>query len=313
MRDHKRDTDVKNRLLDSVGEGEGGMIWENSTETCIFHLHMWNRSPVQFQRMRQGAQGWCIGGTLRDGMRREVGRGFRMGNLCTPMADSCQWCQKPLQYCKVISLQLNNFFLNPNTIKNKKIQWDEDSWVWHWGHCWPWWDQGWWAGEDSICLEEVWENRWRWSRDFGRSRLLKLSYVSRTVWPQLCQKQHPNQKQWDAQCKETKSLRDGTGQGGSALGRSRPAVFQRQCILCLRRPQTCQPQLFSALAQLMLCRGGRKSFSALSRSLLLHSKIQLKKISKRRKTYTIYQIFMHKEHLSRMKIKKIKKKRNNED
>ena len=31
----ERETDVKNRLLDSVGEGEGGMIWENSTETCI--------------------------------------------------------------------------------------------------------------------------------------------------------------------------------------------------------------------------------------------------------------------------------------
>ena len=31
----KRDTDIKNRLLDSVGEGEGGMIWENSIETCI--------------------------------------------------------------------------------------------------------------------------------------------------------------------------------------------------------------------------------------------------------------------------------------
>ena len=26
MRDSERDTDVKNRLLDSVGEGEGGMI-----------------------------------------------------------------------------------------------------------------------------------------------------------------------------------------------------------------------------------------------------------------------------------------------
>ena len=25
-------TDVKNRLLDSVGEGESGMIWENSIE-----------------------------------------------------------------------------------------------------------------------------------------------------------------------------------------------------------------------------------------------------------------------------------------
>ena len=35
MRDSKRDTDVKNSLLDFVGEGEGGMIWENSIETCI--------------------------------------------------------------------------------------------------------------------------------------------------------------------------------------------------------------------------------------------------------------------------------------
>ena len=35
MRDSKRDTDIKNRLLDSVGEGEGGMIWENGIETCM--------------------------------------------------------------------------------------------------------------------------------------------------------------------------------------------------------------------------------------------------------------------------------------
>ena len=35
MRDSERDTDVKNRILDSVGEGEGGMIWENGIETCI--------------------------------------------------------------------------------------------------------------------------------------------------------------------------------------------------------------------------------------------------------------------------------------
>ena len=34
MQDSKRDTDVLNSLLDSVGEGEGGMIWENGTETC---------------------------------------------------------------------------------------------------------------------------------------------------------------------------------------------------------------------------------------------------------------------------------------
>ena len=33
MRDSKRDTDVLNSLLDSVGEIEGGMIWENGIET----------------------------------------------------------------------------------------------------------------------------------------------------------------------------------------------------------------------------------------------------------------------------------------
>ena len=35
MQDSKRDTDIKNRLLHSVEEGKGGMIWENSIETCI--------------------------------------------------------------------------------------------------------------------------------------------------------------------------------------------------------------------------------------------------------------------------------------
>ena len=35
MRDSKRDTDVQNSILDSVGEVEAGMIWENGTETCI--------------------------------------------------------------------------------------------------------------------------------------------------------------------------------------------------------------------------------------------------------------------------------------
>ena len=34
MQDSKRDTDVLNNLLDSVGECEGRMIWENGIETC---------------------------------------------------------------------------------------------------------------------------------------------------------------------------------------------------------------------------------------------------------------------------------------
>ena len=38
MQDSKRDTDVKNRLLDSVGEGEGGMIWENDIEDTGYRM-----------------------------------------------------------------------------------------------------------------------------------------------------------------------------------------------------------------------------------------------------------------------------------
>ena len=38
--------------------------------------------------MRQGAQGQCTGMTLRDGIGKEVGGGFGMGDTCTPVADS---------------------------------------------------------------------------------------------------------------------------------------------------------------------------------------------------------------------------------
>ena len=44
--------------------------------------------------MRQGAQGWCTGTTLRDGMGREVGEEFRMGDTRTPMADSREYMAK---------------------------------------------------------------------------------------------------------------------------------------------------------------------------------------------------------------------------
>ena len=46
-----------------------------------------------------------------EGRYGEGGEGgvFRMGNTCTPVVDSCQCIAKPIQYCKVISLQLNKF------------------------------------------------------------------------------------------------------------------------------------------------------------------------------------------------------------
>ena len=36
---------MKNRLLDLMGEGEGGMIYENSIETCILPYGNWIASP----------------------------------------------------------------------------------------------------------------------------------------------------------------------------------------------------------------------------------------------------------------------------
>ena len=47
MQDSKRDTDVKKRLLDYVGEGEC-MIWENSIETCILlNVNRYNDPPIK--------------------------------------------------------------------------------------------------------------------------------------------------------------------------------------------------------------------------------------------------------------------------
>ena len=59
MRESKRDTDVQNSLLGSVGEGEGGMIWGNGMETCIIYIR--NESPVQVQCRIEDAWGWCTG------------------------------------------------------------------------------------------------------------------------------------------------------------------------------------------------------------------------------------------------------------
>ena len=72
--------------MDSVGEGEGGEIWENGTETCI--ISCMNESPVQVRCAILDVWGWCAGTTQRDGMGREEGGGFRMGNAGIPVADS---------------------------------------------------------------------------------------------------------------------------------------------------------------------------------------------------------------------------------
>ena len=71
--------------LDSVGEEEGGMIWENGIEACIISYVKRITSPGSIQN----AWGWCTGMTWRDCTGRDVAAGFRMGNTRMPMADSC--------------------------------------------------------------------------------------------------------------------------------------------------------------------------------------------------------------------------------
>ena len=87
MRDSKRDTDVYNSLLDSEGEGEGGMIWENGTETCIISNVKRITSPGLM------CDTGCVGLVHWDDSEgwygEEGGTGVQDGDTCTPVADSC--------------------------------------------------------------------------------------------------------------------------------------------------------------------------------------------------------------------------------
>ena len=89
----EKETDVQNRLLDSVGEGEGGMFRENSIETCILFRVKQIISPGWMHET--SAQAWCTGKTQRDRVEREVGGGIGMGNTYNSLADSCQCMTKP--------------------------------------------------------------------------------------------------------------------------------------------------------------------------------------------------------------------------
>ena len=104
MQDRKWDTDVQNRFLDCVGEGEGVIFWENSIETSILSRVKQNTSPGQMQET--SAQGWCTGKTQRYEMGREAGGGSGWGTHVNPWLIHVNVWQKPLQYCKVISFQL---------------------------------------------------------------------------------------------------------------------------------------------------------------------------------------------------------------
>ena len=93
MQNRKRDIDVQNRILDSVGEGEGGMCRGNSIETCILSRVKQITSPGWMHET--SARAWCTGQTQGNRVEREVGGGIGVGNTCKSMTDSCQCMTKP--------------------------------------------------------------------------------------------------------------------------------------------------------------------------------------------------------------------------
>ena len=80
--------------------------WSERTVSKHVYYQVWNRSPVQVGCMRQvlgaGALGRPRG--MGWGGRRERGSGW--GTHVSPWLIHVNVWQKPLQYCKVISLQL---------------------------------------------------------------------------------------------------------------------------------------------------------------------------------------------------------------
>ena len=84
MRDSKREADVQNRLFDSVGEGEGRMIWENGIETCIISYKKRIASPGLMQDTG------CLGLVHWDDPEGWYGEGGGRGAQdWEPVADSC--------------------------------------------------------------------------------------------------------------------------------------------------------------------------------------------------------------------------------
>ena len=88
----KKRLKVQNRLLDSVGEGKGGMFRDNSIETSILSRVKQITSPCWMHE--RSAQDRCTRKIQRDGMEMEAGGGIGMRNICKCMADSCQCIEK---------------------------------------------------------------------------------------------------------------------------------------------------------------------------------------------------------------------------
>ena len=90
----------ENNVLFSIIMNTNKIIPQPKVYNIDGNYHLRIESPVYVRCRIQHAWGWCMVMTQRDIVGREVGGRFRIGNSCTPVADSCQCMVKPIQYCK---------------------------------------------------------------------------------------------------------------------------------------------------------------------------------------------------------------------
>ena len=78
---------------------KGGMIWENGIETCIIS---YKKRITSLGSMQDTGCLGLVHWDVPEGWYGDGGEvGFRIGNTCIPVADSCSCMAKPLHYCKV--------------------------------------------------------------------------------------------------------------------------------------------------------------------------------------------------------------------
>ena len=75
MQGSNGNTDIINRLVDTVGEGDHGTNGEIGIETYTLP---YVKQITNGSCMMQGTQSWCCVTTWRDRVGREVGGGLRM-------------------------------------------------------------------------------------------------------------------------------------------------------------------------------------------------------------------------------------------
>ena len=85
--------------MDSMGDGEGGKIWQNGIETCEISYMKRVASPGSMHDTG------CLGLVHWDDPEGRYGEGggrrVQDGNTCIPVADSFRYLAKLIQYCKV--------------------------------------------------------------------------------------------------------------------------------------------------------------------------------------------------------------------